>query len=114
MLYADFSILFMGGDDLPYTGRASRASNLTHRIPEAEVLAHIRVTMFAGADTTSAALSRAAQMLAEHQDVQDALREEIINAGATALTDPGSLPLLDAVVKETLRLFPPAQVSQRA
>ena len=82
----------MGGDDLPYTGRASRASNLTHRIPEAEVLAHIRVTMFAGADTTSAALCRAAQMLAEHQDVQDAFREEIINAGATALTDPGSLP----------------------
>ena len=114
MLYADSSVLFMHGDDLHYTGRASRASNLIHRIPEAEVLAHIRVTMFAGADTTSAALSRAAQMLAEHQDIQDALREEIINAGAAALTDPGSLPLLDAVVKETLRLFPPAQVSQRA
>ena len=52
------------------------------------MLAHIRATMFAGAVTTSAALSRAAQMLAKHQDIQDALREEIINAGATALTDP--------------------------
>ncbi|VDC01004.1 unnamed protein product [Peniophora sp. CBMAI 1063] len=101
-------------DLLSVCWRANRAQNLKNRIPEEEVLAHIRVTMFAGADTTSAALSRAAQMLAEHQDVQDALREEIINAGATALTDPGSLPLLDAVVKETLRLFPPAQVSQRA
>ncbi|KZV62980.1 cytochrome P450 [Peniophora sp. CONT] len=101
-------------DLLSVCWRASRSLNPENRIPEEEALAHIRVTMFAGADTSAAALSRAAQMLAEHQDVQDALREEIINAGATALTDPGSLPLLDAVVKETLRLFPPAQVSQRA
>jgi cytochrome P450 len=67
--------------------------------------------MFAGSDTTASALSRTIQMLTEDTDVQDALRKELLDAGQDA--DVSTLPLLDAVCRETLRLYPPAQISQR-
>ena len=59
-------------------------------------------------DTTSNALSVILQQLAEHPHVQDKLRQEIIEAsngedlGYDTLV---SLPYLDAVCRETLRLY---------
>lgn len=58
-------------------------------------------------DTTSNALSITLSLLAEHPDVQEKLRKEIIEAsngedlGYDTLV---SLPYLDAVCRETLRL----------
>lgn len=61
-------------------------------------------------DTTSSALSRILLLLADHQDVQDKLRAELIEAkknngdqelGYDKLV---SLPYLDAVCRETLRV----------
>lgn len=63
--------------------------------------------MFAATDTTSNALSRILHLLTTHQDVQDKLRSEILEAGQgqdipyDQLVD---LPYLDAVCRETLRL----------
>jgi cytochrome P450 len=46
--------------------------------------------------------------LATHIDLQDQLREEVIAAGDPSFDDFAlRLPLLDAVLKETLRLHPP-------
>ena len=68
-----------------------------------------RTMLFAGTDTTSNALGRTLQVLAEHPDMQDRLREEL----SAARDFPGQdipydrlvgLPLLDAVCRETLRL----------
>ena len=64
---------------------------------------------FAGADTTSNALSRILHLLCQHQDVQDKLRAEIRAAteqyGAEIPYDElSALPYLDAVCRETLRL----------
>ena len=62
-------------------------------------------------DTTSTALSRILWTLAGHQDVQDKLREEL-----TTVRDTGekidydslnNLPYLEAVCRETLRLYVP-------
>ena len=71
---------------------------------------HLRTLIFAAMDTTSNALSRTLQLLAAHSDIQERLRQEITNA----LEDNGgqdfsydelvSLPFLDAVCRETLRL----------
>lgn len=59
-------------------------------------------------ETTSGALAHILQLLAEHQDVQDKLREEIITARGDReqmeYDELMSLPYLEAVCRETLRL----------
>jgi cytochrome P450 len=82
------------------------------RIVAEAVITYIRVRalVFAATDTTSNALSRILHLLATHPIIQDRLRLEIANA----LRNSGgrefsyeellSLPFLDAVCRETLRL----------
>ena len=69
-------------------------------------------------DTTSNTLARILDLLAQRQDVQDSLRQEIV----TAIDDEGQdlsydqlmqLPYLDAVCRETLRLYAPARLVNR-
>ena len=59
-------------------------------------------------DTTSGALARTLSILATHQDAQDRLRREIVEAkklhGELGYDELVSLPYLDAVCRETLRL----------
>lgn len=95
------------------------------RLPEEEVIAQMsyvtlhfafiaffgssnfRTLTFAGTDTTSNALARILDILADRQDVQDKLRAEIIEArngqdiGYDQLIE---LPYLDAICRETIRL----------
>jgi Cytochrome P450 len=65
---------------------------------------------FAATDTTSNALSRTVSLLASHPEVQEKVRQEILdalekNGGQDFSYDElVSLPLLDAVCRETLRL----------
>jgi cytochrome P450 len=62
-------------------------------------------------DTTSNALCRILHLLTQHQDVQDRLRREVTEAyaerGNLNHDELVALPYLDAVCKETLRLYPP-------
>jgi cytochrome P450 len=62
----------------------------------------------AGADTTSSALSWILHLLSLHPDVQDKLRKELkeANEDNEELTHDQlvSLPFLEAVCRETLRL----------
>lgn len=67
--------------------------------------------IFAAMDTTSNAMSRIIHVLAENQDAQDRLREELVNARKKDSEDGDldydvldGLPYLDAVCRETLRL----------
>lgn len=71
----------------------------------------LRTFIIAAMDTTSSALAQTLQLLAKHPDVQQKLRMEILDAFAAregedldydALT---ALPYLDAVCRETLRLY---------
>jgi cytochrome P450 len=59
-------------------------------------------------DTTSNALARILHLLSTNPDVQDKLRDEICNArkegGDLDYEALSSLPYLDAVMKETLRV----------
>ncbi|KAF8181261.1 cytochrome P450 [Pholiota molesta] len=73
---------------------------------------------FAAMDTTSSALSRILFLLAHHQDVQDKLRQEIREArkehGENLMYDQlVALPYLDAICRETLRLYAPVSTVQR-
>lgn len=68
-----------------------------------------RLFAFAGTDTTSNALSRIIALLTEHQDVQDKVRDELNEAGPDGQDIPYDtlvdLPYLDAVCRETLRVY---------
>ena len=58
-------------------------------------------------DTTSNALARILHLLSEHQDVQDKLRAELLDAseaGDIPYDQLIALPYLEAVCRETLRL----------
>ena len=67
-----------------------------------------RALIFAGTETTSSALSRILQLLSLRPDVQDKLRDELKGAcedGDELNYDKlVSLPYLEAVCRETLRL----------
>ena len=65
---------------------------------------------FAGMDTTSGMLARLLHLLSMHQDVQSKLRQEIVDArnfrdGNLGYDELVGLPYLDAVCRETLRLW---------
>ena len=60
-------------------------------------------------ETTSGALSRIFDLLSHHQDVQEKLRQEILAArkehGELSFDTLMALPYLDAVCRETLRVY---------
>ncbi|KAJ3819915.1 cytochrome P450 [Lentinula raphanica] len=87
------------------------------RLSEAELLAQMRVLLFAGHETSGTSLTFALFELARHPEFQDRLRKEIrdverniMERGITEFTvqDLDSMPILNAVVKETLRFHPVA------
>lgn len=63
----------------------------------------------AATNTTSSALAQILHLLAEHQDVQDKVRAELLEIGPNDEDIPYdelvNLPNLDAVCRETLRLY---------
>ncbi len=73
-------------------------------------------------DTTSNVLCRILHTLAQHPDAQDQLRAEFIDAQGSFDVDNCvnihydelvKLPYLDAVCRETLRLYPPGEIMSR-
>jgi cytochrome P450 len=67
--------------------------------------------LFAGHDTTTAALSWAWHLLAHHPEVQEALHDEAaahLAGRAPTADDLPNLPLATAVFEEAIRLYPPA------
>lgn len=98
--------------------RENMKANSEDRMSEEELIGHIATSTFGALDTTASALARVLYVLAEHQDVQSKLREEIRearNGGDIGYDDLVSLPYLDAVCREVLRLYPPVlQIAREA
>jgi cytochrome P450 len=96
------------GDDLLSQLRAPGAFNLR------ELRDHVVTLYFAGHETTAKLLGWTLWRLARHPDVKTRLQAEL--AGLTQAAEaaaPGRVPYLDAVLKEVLRLHPPAWVFDR-
>ncbi|XP_026234455.1 cytochrome P450 27C1 [Anabas testudineus] len=83
---------------------------VTRQMSVEDIYANVTEMLLAGVDTTSFTLSWAAYLLARHPDVQQQIFTEVTRTlgprrVATA-DDVQHLPLIRALVKETLRLFP--------
>ncbi|KAF7771573.1 hypothetical protein Agabi119p4_5884 [Agaricus bisporus var. burnettii] len=90
--------------------RANLEAGKDNRLTDEEVCGQVSTFIFAAMDTTSSALARVFQILSTEMDAQDRLRKEIRDAqrdGQLTYDQLVSLPYLDAVCRETLRLFPP-------
>ncbi|KAF9230508.1 cytochrome P450 [Melanogaster broomeanus] len=97
--------------------KANMAASEEDRISDDDLIAQMTTLVFVATDTTSGALSRTLLTLAQHPEAQDRLREELKQAkadkGNLSYDDLVNLPYLDAVCRETLRLYPPATFSVR-
>ena len=88
------------------------------KLPEHEMLAHMSSFIIAGHETTSSGMSNLFYVLAQHPEVQKKLRTEVRKAreenhGDLDYETLMALPYLDAVVRETMRVFPPAPMLDR-
>ncbi|KAF9533656.1 cytochrome P450 [Crepidotus variabilis] len=81
----------------------------TQRLTDDEVLAQIPTFLVAGHETTSVATTWAIYALTQSKDVQAKLRAELLGMSTDnpSMDELNSLPYLDLVVRETLRLHSP-------
>ncbi|KAI5120423.1 hypothetical protein M0805_006923 [Coniferiporia weirii] len=111
-----------GKDIMSILLRANEAAGEKERLSEAELLGQVNVLTFGAQDTTASALSRLIFLLSrpEHAEIQSQLRDEILCAYEKNgdqdfnYDELSGMPLLDAVLKETLRLYPPVPFVRRA
>jgi cytochrome P450 len=83
---------------------------------EDELIGHAGVLFAAGHETSSNALCWTLALLSQHPKVAAELHEELwgtLQGSAPTLQQLAELPLLDGVVKESLRLCPPAPLNHR-
>ncbi|KAI0806656.1 cytochrome P450 [Fomes fomentarius] len=107
-----------GKDIMSICLKANMAATPKERMTDEEILAQTSTFILAGMDTTSNALSRVLHLLSLYPDAQRKLRAEIYeatNGGTTDLDydDIMKLPYLDAVCRETLRVFSPVALAGR-
>ncbi|MEQ1507222.1 MAG: cytochrome P450 [Myxococcota bacterium] len=96
------------GDDLLWRLLEARDEDGTG-MDDVQVRDEAMTLFLAGHETTALALSYAVWQLAAHPELQDRARAEAEALGREPTAqDLGALPFVGAVVKETLRLYPPA------
>ncbi|KAF7976161.1 hypothetical protein HWV62_7483 [Athelia sp. TMB] len=97
--------------------KANLAVSAKDRLPDDELIGQVSILTLAAMDTTSSALSRILHILAQHPDAQTRLRDEVTAArqsgGDLDYNGLDRLPFLDAVIRESLRLYPPVPVVSR-
>ncbi|KAJ2913200.1 hypothetical protein MD484_g7214, partial [Candolleomyces efflorescens] len=85
------------------------------RMNDDEVLAQIPTFLAAGHETTSTSTTWALYALSENPQIQRKLRDELstISTDNPTMDELNSLPYLDHVVREVLRLYPPVPFTER-
>ncbi|KAF7760629.1 hypothetical protein Agabi119p4_10038 [Agaricus bisporus var. burnettii] len=103
--------------------RMNELAPASERLDENELTGQMTVLVFGAQDTTSASLSRILWQLSHRPDIQEKIRGEIQALRNQKAMDPHNARLsyedlirlswLDAVIKETLRLYPPVPFVRR-
>ncbi|KAJ7630451.1 cytochrome P450 [Roridomyces roridus] len=116
--------------------KSNLSSEPSNRLSDTQLLDQITSFLFAGSDSTSLAITWCLHLLSLHPDIQNRLRAEIISGPPTSprsskrdslssvsstssttsqvqVDTIDSLPYLDAVVRETLRVMPPVHGTVR-
>ncbi|KAJ3553546.1 hypothetical protein NM688_g3552 [Phlebia brevispora] len=104
------------GKDIMSILLRANMSTSEDKLSEEELIAQMTSLVLAATDTTSNALSRTLELLSKYPDVQAKLRAEILQAGQSQdipYDQLVELPYLDAICRETLRLYPPVQIASR-
>ncbi|KAB5592715.1 Cytochrome P450 family protein [Ceratobasidium theobromae] len=108
-----------GRDIMTLLMKANEAEGSEFHIDHQGMIGHMNVFIFAGHETTSTAVTRMLEVLANHPQIQVQLREELRRYFEEHTNDTHhdgllELPFLDAVVRETLRFYPPVALISRA
>ncbi|KAF5328482.1 hypothetical protein D9611_014531 [Ephemerocybe angulata] len=107
-----------GKDIMSILIKANSSASEEDKLPDSELIAQISTLTFAAMDTTSNAMARILDLLSLHPEIQDKVREEVTNAheehGAELDYETVmALPWLDAVCRESLRLYPSGPTTMR-
>jgi cytochrome P450 len=95
------------------TGRRNLLTKLLSAdLPDPQIEVEINGLTFAAVDTTSTVMTYLMYEMCRHPDWQDKLRTELLASDLEergyAVSFLNTLPILNAVIEETLRLHPPA------
>lgn len=104
------------GDDLVARMISARHPATGEPMPDAAIVDNLTTFLFAGHETTAKALTWTLYLLARSPQWQDRLRDEVQHAIRSQRIGPGTierLPLTLRVLKESMRLYPPAPVITR-
>jgi cytochrome P450 len=85
-------------------------------LSEEELIGHVSLLFAAGHETSSNALTWTLFLLSQHPQIASALLEEldgVLHGAAPTVEQLRELPLLDRVIKESMRLFPPVPWNTR-
>ncbi|KAG9027594.1 hypothetical protein FRB95_007590 [Tulasnella sp. JGI-2019a] len=107
-------------DILSLLVRSNLDTPVEDRLSDKALLTQMNTIMFVGSDTTAVALSWTLNFLALNPTVQQRLREELLTLSSNPPANKSSpqpnimtLPYLDQVIKESVRLIPPVQSTVR-
>ncbi|ODN97340.1 hypothetical protein L198_03903 [Cryptococcus wingfieldii CBS 7118] len=107
----------IGKDLISILVKANMAAGLKpeQRLSDEEVLDQITTFMLAGNETTSTGLTWILYNLSQNLDVQEKLRKEVqsVSEDRPSLDTLNTLPYMEAVVHESLRISPPASFTLR-
>ncbi|KAF9265664.1 cytochrome P450 [Marasmius fiardii PR-910] len=98
-------------DDAKRSGERDLLSRLLlataeEKVSKAELYEHISTFIIAGFESTTTTVGFSLWELARHPEKQERLRKELVPNATWADLQPDKAPYLDAVLKETLRLYP--------
>lgn len=84
-------------------------------LDEDELVGHTGVIFAAGHETSTNALAWTLFLLSQHRKIEKELQDElaILKGNPPSLEDLGKLPLLEAVIKESMRVLPPVPLHPR-
>jgi cytochrome P450 len=105
---------YQSRDILTLLVRSNMSSDVKDRLPEKEIVSLVPTFLSGGYDNNAAAMSYAVYGLTQFPETQARLRDELLHPPAecsswrNSLRALDSLPYLDAVTREVLRLYSPA------